>query len=51
MNNPKLIKQLNDLKVDFEEVAPNVSVKRRFTTFNKWINYIYNEVNKTKNGK
>ena len=43
--NPKaLIDMLNNLNVDFEEVVPVGSVKRRFTTFNKWINYIYKQV-------
>ena len=29
-----------------EEVVPVGSVKRRFTTFNKWIDYIYKQVKK-----
>tara|TARA_R110002020_G_scaffold59128_2_gene161537 strand:- start:728 stop:868 length:141 start_codon:yes stop_codon:yes gene_type:complete len=46
MNNPKLIEKLNNLDVDFEEVKPIGSIKRRFTTFNKWIEYINEQVKK-----
>jgi hypothetical protein len=49
MKNPKaLIDMLNNLEVDFEEVIPPGSVKRKTTTFNGWIDYIFNEVKKTR---